>query len=193
MTMSTSQSHSNESAPLPVALLVLDMQPAFLKVIDAAEPLFRRTQFAIGAARLLGIEVIFTEQVPGKMGVTDEFLTSLAPGARVFQKTAFSALGAEGLEDHLRNRGIDHLLIAGIETPICVYQTATAALRSEFDVTLLSDAIGCRRREDGVAVLASLREAGAHILPAESVFYSILQDATDPRFREFTALVKAGG
>lgn len=177
---------------MPVALLVLDMQPAFLKVVDAAEPLFRRVQFAIGAARLLGIEVIFTEQVPEKMGVTDEFLTALAPHAKVFPKTAFSGLGAEGLEDYLRSRGIAHLLIAGIETPICVYQTATAALREDFDVTLLGDAISCRRPADAAAVLPALREAGAHILPSETVFYSILQDAADPRFREFTQLVKSG-
>lgn len=189
--MSSADINSQPAATLPVALLVLDMQAGFLKVVADAEPLFRRVSFAVGAARLLGIEVVFTEQVPDKLGQTDTFLTALAPGAKIFPKTSFSAFGAEGLEDYLRARGIAHLLVVGIETPICVYQTATEALRQDFDVTLLSDAVGARRREDAAAALQAMREAGAHILPAETVFYSILQDAADPRFKEFTQLVKS--
>lgn len=182
--------NSQSAAALPVALLVLDMQAGFLKAVAEAEPLFRRVGFAIGAARLLGMQTFFTEQVPDKLGTTDTFLTALAPGAKFFTKTAFSAFGAAGLLAHLRSSGIDHLLIAGIETPICVYQTATEALREEFDVTLLSDAVGGRRPADAAAALSALREAGAHILPSETVFYSILQDAADPRFKEFIQLVK---
>lgn len=189
--MTDVQINSQPTALLPVALLVLDMQAGFLKAIADVEALRRRVGFAISAAQLLGIEVIFTEQVPDKLGETEPALKAFAPGAKVFPKTAFSALGADGLEDYLRGRGIAHLLVSGIETPICVYQTATEALRSDFDVTLLSDGIGSRRREDAAAVLPALREAGAHILPAETVFYSILQDAADPRFREFTQLVKS--
>lgn len=189
--MSGVDNNSQPVALLPVALLVLDMQAGFLKAVEAADPLLRRVGFAVSAARLLGIEVIFTEQVPDKLGATDASLAVLAPGAKVFAKTAFSALGAEGLTDYLRSRGIAHLLVAGIETPICVYQTATEALREAFDVTLLSDALGARRSADAAVALQALREAGAHVLPAETVFYSILQDAAAPRFREFTQLVKS--
>lgn len=189
--MTKVQIHSQPVATLPVALLVLDMQAGFLKAVADKDALCKRVSFAISAAQLLGIEVVFTEQVPDKLGETEPALKALAAGAHVFPKTAFSAFGASGLENHLRGRGIAHLLIIGIETPICVYQTATEALRSDFDVTLLSDAISCRRGEDAAAVLPALREAGAHILPAETVFYSILQDADDPRFREFTRLVKS--
>lgn len=180
-----------DTPALPVALVVLDMQAAFLKVIAEAEPLLQRVALAISAARLLDIEVIFTEQVPHKLGGTDEQLLARAPGAAVFAKTAFSALGAKGLVEHLRLRGVDHLLIAGIETPICVYQTASQALHADFDVTLLSDAVGARRPADAAVALDALRAAGAHVLPAETVFYSILQDAADPRLRAFTQLIKS--
>lgn len=182
---------THSSPRLPVALLVLDMQAGFLKAVANGDLLLRRTAFAVEAAHLLGISVVFTEQVPEKLGATEESLLALCPQAKVFAKTAFSAFGAQGLKAHLREVGAEHLLIAGIETPICVYQSATEALREDFDVTLLSDVIGCRRPEDGAVALEALRQSGAHVLPAETVFYSILADAADPRFREFTKLVKS--
>lgn len=190
--MSTSESSPAAiAAALPVALLVIDMQSVFMKAVPRADMLQKRVAFAIGASQLLGIEVVFTEQVPDKLGTTEESLLALAPQAPVFGKTAFSAFGAEGLAAHLRGRGVRHLLIAGIETPICVYQTATEALRNDFDVTVLADAVGCRRTEDAPFALDAIREAGAFILPSETVFYGILKDASDPRLRAFTQLVKA--
>jgi isochorismate hydrolase len=71
-----------------------------------------------------------------------------------------------------------------------VHQTAVAALRADFGVTLLADAITERRPEDGAVSLAALRHGGATILPVETVFYALLGDAADPRFRAFTELVK---
>src|SRR5690606_1291286 len=108
----------------------------------------------------------------------------------IFPKTSFSALQAPGLREVLANAKIDHLILAGLETPICVYQTAIEATNDDFSVTLLSDCLGARRENDARAVLASLAQIGCHVLPSETVFYSILSDSEHPAFREYTALVK---
>jgi hypothetical protein len=58
---------------------------------------------------------------------------------------------------------------------------------------VLSDAVGARRSEDAATCLAALRQAGAHVLPSETVFYSLLRDATHPFFKNYTKLVKSHG
>lgn len=173
-----------------VALLVVDMQDAFLNVMPDREAVLRRTALAIEAARAFGIKVIFTEQAPAKLGPTHADLLALAPEARVFAKNEFSALLAEGLHDYLRRINVYHLLLAGIETPICIYQTALHAQDNDLDVTLLSDCTTGRRPEDCVIVLEALARAECHVLPAETVFYSMLGSSLNPRFAHFTRIVK---
>lgn len=176
-----------------LALLVLDMQPAFLKAIEGSDVCLQRTLFAVKAAKLLGIRVFFTEQVPDKLGATDASLLEAAgEGAPVFGKTSFSAMRAEGVPAFLEDKGVEHLLIAGIETPICLYQTCVDAAQDDLDVTVLSDCATGRRAEDCMHVEQTLRENGTHWMPSETVFYSMLGDATHPLFKNFTKLVKDG-
>ena len=172
-----------------IALLVLDMQPAFLDACSHPALLRNRVRFAVRAADLLGLEVIFTEQAPERIGRTIPELREFSDGP-VFGKRSFSALRCPELNAFRESEGIHHLLITGIETPICVYQTAIDAIGMDIEVTVLSDAIGQRRDADRDPTLTVLREAGCHILPSEAVFYSILGSADHPDFRAFTDLVK---
>jgi nicotinamidase-related amidase len=174
-------------------LLCLDMQPPFLQAVAGGEALLRRCQFAVAAARGLGIPVAFTEQVPDKLGGTDPTLLALAGGARAQAKDAFSALapGSACREALTGGRHVEHLLLCGLETPVCVFQTALDAIKGGIAVTVLSDCVGARRPGDAAACLAALARADANVLPAETVFYSILGGASHPFFREYTRLVKA--
>lgn len=177
---------------MPAALLIVDAQPAFLAAVAGGEQVLRRAVLAAGAARLLGLPVLLTEQVPAKLGGTDpRLLAAAGEGAPVFAKDAFSALAAPGLLAALRDLGVDHVLLAGVEGPICVHQTAAQALAEGLGVTLLADAIGARRPDDQALVLSALRHAGAHVLPVETVFYALLGGAGHPQFKAFTALVKS--
>ena len=173
-------------------LLAVDLQPAFLEAIPGGTRTLRRAAFAISAARGLGLAVAFTEQVPAKLGPTAPSLLALAPEAPVFAKETFSALADDAIRAALlEKRSIDHLLLCGIETPICIHQTALDALRAGITVTLLSDVIGARRGDDAEVCLGALRAAGVHVMPSETVFYSLLGSARHPFFRDFTKLVKA--
>ena len=172
-------------------LLAVDLQPSFLDAIPGGMRLLRRAAFAIAAARALGLPIAFTEQVPAKLGPTTPALLGLAPGAPVFAKETFSALADDAIRASLlEERRIDHLLLCGIETPICIHQTALDARRAGLEVTLLSDALGARRADDAAACLTALRAAGVHVIPSETVFYSLLGSARHPCFRDFTRLVK---
>lgn len=175
-------------------LLCLDLQPVFLRAIADNGLLLRRCQFAVSAAVGLGLPVMFTEQVPQKLGGTATELLTLAPQARVFAKETFSALADATLRDALgHNVGIEHLLLCGLETPVCIYQTAIDAIAAGLQVTLLSDCVGARRGDDAAACLAALTRDGVHVLPSETVFYALLRDVKHPFFKAYTQLVKSHG
>jgi nicotinamidase-related amidase len=179
--------------PATPTLLCIDLQPAFLAAIPDRQRTHWRCSFALEAARGLGLPVVFTEQVPAKLGRTAADLLALVEHPVTFGKDAFSALGDQAIAAHLKSAGSNHLLICGIETPVCVFQTARDALQSGYRVTVLSDCIGARRPDDAAAVLAQLRHDGCTVLPAETVFYSLLGDARHPFFRDYTKLVKKYG
>ena len=176
-----------------VVLLVIDMQSSLLATADKEEKVLRRTEFAIKAAKLLGIRVVFSEQVPDKLGPTHPDLLVAAGGADsalAFEKSDFNAFAAPGFDRISSDLEDCHILVAGIETPICIYQSVLAGLANDYQITLLADCIGGRRPEDADAILRILAGAGANILPSESIFYSILASAEHPQFREFTKIVK---
>lgn len=174
-----------------LGLLVIDLQDAFLKAIPNKETLLPRCQFTIEAAKLLGVKVAITEQLPGKLGPSSQSITDRLPQhTPVFEKSDFSALQAEGVSRWIETNQLDHLLLIGIETSICVYQTAVEALGAGTGITLLSDCIGERRLADREPVLKQLLSMDAHVLPSETIFYSLLGSAKHPNFREYTQLVK---
>jgi nicotinamidase-related amidase len=183
------------STPNPIEgalLLCLDLQPPFLRAIANGPRVLRRCSFAVAAARTLGMPVALTEQVPAKLGGTDSSLLALAGDSPVHAKDSFSALapGSQVRSALTESRPVEHLILCGIETPICVFQTAVDALQAGIPVTVLSDCVGARRESDAQTCLQALARAGAHVLPSETVFYSIVGGAAHPHFRAYTELVK---
>lgn len=181
-----------DSAAPGAALLAVDLQSSLLGALPAAtaRALRARAGLALAAATSLHIPVLFSEQVPAKLGPTDPELRKLAPGAPVFGKNCFSAVSDPHLLTALRDRRVEHLILVGLETPICIYQTALDALAERFQVTILSDAVAARRADDHATCLSALRHTGVHVLPVETVFYALLHDASHPLFKTFTGLVK---
>ncbi len=177
-------------APCNLLLLCLDLQPVFLKAMRSPEALQRRCAFALQAASGLGINILFTEQVPEKLGPTAPELLSLLPSPVTFPKNTFSAFADDSIRAAIESRQTEHLLLCGLETPVCVYQTTLDARAAGLEVTLLSDCLGGRRPDDARTCLDALIRAGAHVLPSETVFYSLLRDVHHPFFRPFTQLVK---
>lgn len=180
-----------ENPTAHLGLLVIDLQDTFLKAIPNADQLIARNCFAIKAAKLLGCAIAVTEQLPEKLGASNQTILDCLPKQTpIFDKTGFSAFDAEGLSRWIETNQIEHLLVAGIESTICIYQTAVHALSEDIGVTLLADCISERRPEDRASVFNQLLKMEAHVLPSETIFYSLLGSAEHPAFKEMTALVK---
>lgn len=174
----------------PTLLLCIDLQTVFLRAMADADALQRRCAFTIAAAQGLDVPIIFTEQVPAKLGGTASELLALAPRSKVFAKESFSAFGDERIADAIAAHSPSRLLICGLETPVCIYQSASAARDKNHAVTILSDAVGARRPPDAEACLVALRARGVEVLPSETVFYAMLGSVQHPFFKSYTQLVK---
>ena len=172
-------------------LLCVDMQPVFVRTVADGPKVLERCKFAVAAAQGLGIAVAFTEQVPQKLGGTAPALLALAASPEVHTKSQFSALAPGGpVAAAAAKRRVSHVVVCGVETPICVFQTGMDALRAGLSVTVLSDCVGARRGADAAVCLEHLALSGAQVIPSETFFYGLLGDAKHPFFREFTELVK---
>ncbi|HXB02690.1 MAG TPA: isochorismatase family protein [Opitutaceae bacterium] len=172
-------------------LLCVDLQPVFINAIDDGPRVLRRCQFAVEAAAGIGLRTAFTEQVPQKLGGTAPELLALAgKKPHVFGKKTFSAFDDDGIRDAVRALDVEHVILCGLETSVCLYQTALAAMDHQLQVTLLTDCIGARRPDDAAVCLDALTRLGVHALPAETVFYALLHDTEHQFFKGFTKLVK---
>lgn len=171
-------------------LLCIDLQPVLLKAIPDGVDVLRRCCLAVEAARGFGLPVLFTEQVPSKLGPIAPELLTLANLPAIIAKEEFSALGNVAVQDAVRDAQVTDVILCGIETPVCVYQTALDALAMGLQVTLLSDCLGCRRPADAAAALRHLERLGGQLLPCETVFYGLLHSALHPFFRDYNELVK---
>jgi len=170
--------------------LVLDAQPRLLNGIEGSASLIDSIQVFVRSMNSLGVPLCVTEQVPEKLGSTEEGILEACSASPLLSKDTFSAFGCPDFEKWITDHGSDHLLLTGIETPICVYLTAVDAVRRGLTVTVLTDCVGSRRQEDGKWALRKLENLGCHLLPLESLLYAMLKSARHEEFRSISALVK---
>lgn len=173
------------------ALVVIDIQEAFRSAINDFSIIASRASMAVRGFQVLGLPVFVTEQYPKGLGRTaEEVLFSLPPEFEFIEKTAFSSCGAIGFPEKLEAANIKQVLLCGLETHICVSQTAHDLLAAGFDVHLLTDCVSSRYDHDKQAGLAKMRESGVISSSIEMAFFELLRDARTEHFKEIQNLVK---
>jgi nicotinamidase-related amidase len=179
----------NERLNLSRAILVIvDLQKAFATAIPNFEAIAQRATIMVQGCKLLGVPIIATEQVPEKLGETVAPVRSALGDLRPLPKTAFSACNAEGFAEQLAMR--DQILLCGIETHICVNQTALDLLSMNRQVHLLTDAIGSRFPQDHQAGQTRMFSAGVIASSVELALFELMRDSRHEHFRAIQKLVK---
>ncbi len=174
-------------------LLAVDMQAGLARAVDEAETRIQRLGLLLRAAAVVEVPVILSEQYPKGLGPTDPRLLPLPEGAMVLPKLAFSCWREPGLRAALEQAGRRQIVVAGMETHVCVLQTALDLQEAGFEVHLAADAAGSRREEDRSMALARLRERGVSIVTAEMVVFEWLERAEGPAFKALIPAIKALG
>ena len=172
------------------ALIIIDVQEKLFRVIDNREALLENLQKIISGARVLGIPLLVTEQNPAGLGATVPELKTLLADIQPISKFSFSCCGEERCMEELSSLKRTQLLLAGIETHICVYQTALDLLDQGYEVEVLADCVGSRTVENKSLGLEKMKQAGAQITGIEMALFELQRVAKGEAFKELSKLVK---
>ena len=174
-------------------LVIVDIQPRLTAAMPAKvlARLQRYTTLLLKAAGPLKIPVYVTEQYPQGLGRLEGEIDKLLPAdARRYEKTVFSCTGADNFLDDLQASGRKQILLTGMETHVCILQTAIDLLHLDYQVIVVSEAVCSRHRESYETALQRMRQAGAVITSSESVLFEWLRDAKHEHFRTLQSLLK---
>ena len=173
------------------ALLVIDVQGKLAQLMYQKDNLFANLEKIIRGAQVLEIPIIWTEQVPEKLGQTTPAIARLlVKSAEPISKASFSCCGIKPFVNQLQALQRHQILITGIETHICVYQTAIDLLDMGYEVQIVADAVSSRTAENRQLGLERLKETGAIITSTEMALFELLRIAEGDKFRQITKIVK---
>ena len=167
-------------------LLVIDVQEKLVNMLEGDEVKNNAVKIA-KACGILEIPTVITEQYPKGLGSTIEEIKEALPNAEYIEKTTFSALKEDEVKKFLSQKQV---IIFGIETHICVLQTAMDLLSEGYEVFVVQNACGSRDEANKQAALRRLIHAGAQIVTTEMVLFELLEGSKHPNFKEVQALIK---
>ena len=170
------------------ALLAVDMQDKLLNLIPDHERVVANLVALIRGAKALNLPTWATEQYPRGLGPTTAAIASLIPERPA--KTTFHCCAVGQLVEQLYGRNVRHVTVAGIETHVCVAQTALELLDLGFQVQVPADAVASRHKIDWEFALRRLERAGAIVSSTESVLFEWTETADRPEFKAISELIK---
>ena len=171
------------------ALVVIDVQEAFRKAIPSFDGIARAAAALIRGAEAVHVPIVVTEQYPKGLGETVPEVADHLAGIEPIEKVCFSALDADGFPAALADDR-DQVVLCGIETHVCVNQTAEDLLATGREVHVVRDAVSSRSAENRELGLHKMEHSGATLTSVETALFELLRRAGTPEFKEVQALVK---
>ena len=173
---------------------IIDLQEKLVPAMDSPSQLLTANKKLIESAALLEVPVVLSEQMPHKLGATHADLQPSfvsTPPTVMVEKASFNGAKHFAWQEYSQaNPQRQQVVIAGVESHICVYQTVRDLLQQGYYVTLAEDAIDSRRVEDYQIGLRRMQQLGAQIGCVESIVFDWLHTAEHPKFKEVQALFK---
>jgi nicotinamidase-related amidase len=170
-------------------LVLIDVQGRLAEQVNGAQELFGTLQRLLAGAQVLGLPLIVTEQIPEKLGTTRaEFQPFIS--APPIRKTSFSCCGEPAFVQALEASGKGTVLLCGIETHVCVWQTARDLLSAGFAVYVATDAVSSRDPANKALALRRMENARVCLTSTEMALFELLGDARDPAFKSILQIVK---
>ena len=174
-------------------LLIIDMQEKFIPAMHAAETAIAGCRRLIDAAHVLDIPITYSEQYPKGLGPTVADLATALGNAPQFEKTHFSCAKDEALAQHiieLADEGRDQIVIAGIESHVCVLQTAVDFGERGLQPFVVADAVTSRSPASKDLALRRLDANAVEVVTSEMALFEWMEKAGTPAFKAISPLVK---
>ena len=173
-------------------LLVIDIQQGLAKAMpdEVLQAMLKQTGKLLQTADLLNIPVVRTEQYPKGLGETVTEIKQHLKMDTLLEKTRFSCCGAAGFTDAVKLNRRKQIILSGMESHVCVLQTAMELKIAGFDVFVVNDAVCSRHKHNHRNALQRMNQAGIIISNTESVMFEWLRDASHPQFKAIAKLLR---
>lgn len=173
-------------------LLIVDVQEKLFPHVDHPCDILDKMLLAIEGCAILGVPIIVSEQNPKGLGSTIAPIKNVLPGDQKYHdKTSFSCLKNDEFLQTVKKLPIKQWILMGLETHVCILQTARDLLRKGYEVVILNDATSARSIYDFSTAIAELRDMGARISSTETVLFELTEDAKNQKFKEISHLIKS--
>lgn len=171
--------------------IIIDFQEKLVPAITQNEPLIAKSKQLILGLQELNIPLLVSQQYTKGLGETISPLKDIIAESTPFiEKHTFSCLDCEEIFYWLNSQGKKQVLILGIETHICVMQTALDLLANGYQVFIVCDCVGSRFTFDNQIGLERIKMEGAHLTTCESVLFELTRDSKSPHFKVISKLIK---
>lgn len=171
-------------------LLIIDVQGKLVPLMPEKEELIRNIQGMIKGTRILGIPILWSEQVPEKIGDTISEVSELLKGIQPIEKVSFSCCLNKRFIEALNQLNRNQILVTGIETHVCVYQTVVDLIKEGFEVQVIVDAVSSRTMQNKQIGLERIKAVGGGLTSLETIACELLRTSTHQQFREVLEIIK---
>lgn len=171
-------------------LVVVDVQEKLWAAMHEKESLRDNTVRIVKGAKILGVPIVWTEQNPKGLGPTLPAVSELLAESEPVAKLSFSCCGEAEFMKKLEALNRKQILLAGMESHVCVYQTVADLRNKGYEVQVVADAVSSRTPENKAVGLERSREAGATITSTETALFELLKIAEGDRFKQMLKIVK---
>lgn len=171
-------------------LIVIDVQGKLARIVYESEKLITNLVKLIQGCQILQLPIIWIEQNPNGLGHTVPELQKLLSNQHVLEKFTFNAFENESFKEAVLLSNKKQWIICGIETHICVYQTAMGLLNANFEVEIAADCVSSRVEENKILALNKLQNKGASLTSVEMCLYELAKNSKNENFKEILNLIK---
>jgi nicotinamidase-related amidase len=172
------------------SLLIVDVQGKLAHLMHQKELLFENLKKLVNGIQVLGVPILWVEQNPGGLGPTLPEIADLMTDVTPISKMSFNSCQNQRFVEAFKALNRKQVLIAGIETHICVYQTAVGLVDMGGEVQVVADAVSSRTAENKAIGLQKIRDAGAALTSVETALFELLQVAEGDVFKALLRIVK---
>ena len=170
-------------------IIAIDFQEKLITATSAQDELINASKM-VEAGRILDIPVVISEQYPKGLGQTSNQIINIPLNPIVLEKTTFSLLKTEEIYNAIKAQNKKQIILFGIETHICVLQTALDLIKEGYEVYLIKNASKSRKESEHEAGINHMQSEGIKILTLEIALFELLKSSTHPHFKEIQNLIK---
>ena len=170
-------------------LMVIDIQEKLVSVMEHKDQVIENTKILIKAAKEMKFPVIATEQYPKGLGRTVVDLLDVIEEDNIYAKNSFTAYTNE-VEEALKSLGKKKVLVTGMETHVCVFQTVRDLINDGYEVFLVKDAVASRSKSNFINGIDLMKSLGAVITNTETAVFDLLKASGTPEFKVLSKMIK---